>query len=272
MEKIGFIGCGNMGEAILLGILNAGIVKADDIYVSTHSQTTKNRLKDMYHIQICENNTQLYEMCDYIILAIKPYQFEEVIKTLPKMDKGKIIISIAAGITIGKIKALFQQNHLKVIRVMPNTPVFVNKGASGICVSKEVENNEKSFVMQLFSAVGIVEEINEDMFHTIIATSGSSPAYVYMFIDAIMKEATSQGLTYSVAKRLVTQTLIGAATMVMESNETPDQLKQNVCSPNGTTIEAVQVLEEEKFYEIIWKAMQACANKSRIMSEQYEEN
>lgn len=267
MKKLGFIGCGNMGEAILSGILNAGIINADDIYVYTQTETTRSRLKDTYHIHVCDNNNELYELCDYIILAIKPYQFEDVIETLPKMDMGKVIVSIAAGMTIEKIKGLFQQKQLKVIRVMPNTPVFVNKGASGICASPEVSEDEKHFVMKLFSAVGVVEEISEDMFHTIIATSGSSPAYVFMFIDAIIKEAMNQGLTYEVAKKLAAQTVVGAATMVMESDETPDQLKKNVCSPNGTTIEAVNVLEQEGLYEIVAKAMDACAKKSRSMSE-----
>ena len=267
MKKLGFIGCGNMGEAILLGMLNAQIVNADDIYVYTPTQKTRSQLKDKYHIHICDSNEELYEQCEYIILAIKPYQFEEVITKLPKVDMNKVIVSIAAGMTIEKIRELFTLEQLKVVRVMPNTPVLVNKGASGLCASSEVSEEEKNFVVKLFSAVGVVEEVDEEMIHTIIATSGSSPAYVFMFIEAIIKEAMNQGLSYEVAKTLVIQTVIGAATMVAESNIPPEGLKQNVCSPNGTTIEAVKVLEEEGFYKIIAKAMDACVKKSRLMSE-----
>lgn len=266
-KKLGFIGCGNMGEAILSGVVSAGVLASDDIFVYTPTKSKLESIHKKYNIQMCASNREVYTLSDVIILAIKPYQFEDVINEIKEIDSSKVIVSIAAGMTIEKIKRLFDNNHLPVIRVMPNTPVFVNTGASSICASKEVSDDDLRFVKMLFESIGVVEEVEEDLFHAVIATSGSSPAYVFMFIDAIIKEAQKQGLDYKTARNLASYTVLGAAQMVISSTATVEQLKADVCSPNGTTIEAVQVLESEGFDRIIAKAMEACIKKSQVMSE-----
>lgn len=268
MKKIGFIGCGNMGEAILSGILQANILSENQIFVHTRSNDNLQRLKKMYGIETCDSNTDVYNLCDYVILAIKPNQFEDVIEELrPIFDEDKVVISIAAGITLAKLEEYFDSEQLKAIRVMPNTPVFVSEGMSAICANDNAISSDLQFVSNIFASIGKAIEVNEEDMHAVVASSGSSPAYVYMFIDAMIQEAMRQGLSYEVAKELSTQSVLGAAKMVLSSDETPSQLKDNVCSPNGTTIEAVNVLEEEKLSTIIAKAMERCANKSRKMSK-----
>lgn len=268
MKKVGFIGCGNMGSAILKGALYAKAFEAGNTYVHTASVDSLQRLQKEYQIQPCVDNRDVYRQSDIIILAIKPYMFEAVIDELKDIyDENKVIVSIAAGITMDKLSSYFQQDHIKIVRVMPNTPSFVNMGASGICCNAYVSESELAYVKTVFEAIGIVAEVSEEEIHAVVAVSGSSPAYAFMFLDAIVREGMNQGLSYQSARKLAAQTLKGAAEMVLTTDESLEQLKKNVCSPNGTTLEAVYVLEAEGFEKIIAKAMIACANKSRRMSE-----
>ncbi|MDF9824629.1 pyrroline-5-carboxylate reductase [Breznakia sp. PF5-3] len=267
-KKIGFIGAGNMGGAILAGALKANAFAASDTYVYSIDEERLKHMEKEYGIQVCKNNQEVYQKSDVIILAVKPNLFETIIEELRvNYVKEKVIVSIAAGITLKKLDNFFQKENVNAIRIMPNTPALVNEGASGICKSEFVNEDDFTFVKDIFSAIGIVEEIDESQMDAVVATSGSSPAYAFMFIDAIIKESMVLGLSYDVAKKLAAQSVLGAAKMVLESELTPDQLKQNVCSPNGTTIEAVGVLETLGLTEIVAKAMQACAEKSKQMSE-----
>lgn len=268
MKKIGFIGCGNMGEAILAGALKANAIKAEDIYVSTADSKALERIQQTYGVHICTNNTEVYQQSDYIIFAIKPNIFELVMQRLkPFYDKQKVIVSIAAGITFEKLAFYFGQSDIKAIRVMPNTPALVNEGASAICYNAFIDETEVGVIKAMFEAIGLVEEIDEANMDAVVATSGSSPAYVFMLLDAMIQEGVRLGLAEDVAKKLAAQSVLGAAKMVLTSDKSPDELKTNVCSPNGTTLEAVSVLERERFQSIVAKAMDACAAKSKKMSE-----
>lgn len=265
--KVGFIGCGNMGSAILKGMLHASLFDANNIYVYAADETQHEKVKNEFGIRIAKDNKEIMELCDFVILAVKPIHFPSVIEEIKDVyTSDKVIVSIAAGMMIDKIRKLFEQD-VKVVRIMPNTPALVNEGASGICASDNISVQENQVVTSIFSALGVTVQIAEEKMHGVVAVSGSSPAYVFMFIDALIQGGMKQGLCYEDARLLASQSVLGAAKLVQESENSLDQLVKNVCSPGGTTIEAVHVLEDKQLKDIVMEAMEACANKSRKMSE-----
>ncbi len=265
--KVGFIGCGNMGSAILKGMLQANLFASENIYVYAADETQHEKLKNEFKVRIAKDNKEIMELCDFVILAIKPVHFPSVIAEIKDIyQPNKVVVSIAAGMKISKIQELFEQ-PIKVVRIMPNTPALVNEGASGICASANVSLQENQVVTSIFAALGVCVQVPEENMHGVVAVSGSSPAYVFMFIDALIQGAVQEGLSYEDARLLASQSVLGAAKLVQESDESLETLVKNVCSPGGTTIEAVQVLEQENMKGIVEKAMAACAAKSRKMSE-----
>ncbi len=264
--KIGFIGCGNMGKAMLEGMLLANVISKEEVLVATHTQASSDAIHAQFAIATTCDNSEVAKQCDYIILAVKPYLFEEVISAIAPFAKDKVIISVAAGVSIAKIQSLFQNEQQKIVRAMPNTPACVLEAMSSLSFNAFVKEEEQAFVIRLFESFGKCEVVAEEMIHAVIGISGSSPAYVFMFLDAMIKNGMKHGLSKSMATSFATQAMMGAAKMVATSSEEADVLKQNVCSPNGTTVEAVKVLEDKKMKEIIEEAMDACIERSKEMS------
>lgn len=266
-KKIGFIGCGNMGKAMLQGIIQAELVTCENIMVSTYRKESAELIHDTFKVRTTTDNQIVANECDIIILAVKPKMFNDVIDVIKEVGKNKLIISVAAGITIDYLIKHFENSNLKVVRAMPNTPACVAMAMSSLSFNANVSEDEKQDIIAIFESFGQCEIVDEEMIHTIIGISGSSPAYVFMILDAMIKNGMKHGLSKEVATKFASQAVMGAAKMVSLQEKDPDTLKINVCSPGGTTIEAVNKLEEYNIYRIFDEAMDACIEKSNQMSK-----
>lgn len=266
-RKIGIIGAGNMAEAIIAGVLKSGVIERDNIIVSNTSIARLNYMREKYSVRVTLDNKEVALESDYIILAVKPNKYEEVIKNIKDKTKESIVvITIAAGISIEFIQSTFE-NKIKTIRTMPNTPALVGEGMTAICTSKEVQSCELEEVLKIFNSFGKTELIEEKLMDIIPAVSGSSPAYVYMFIEAMADAAVLEGMSREKAYQFASQAVLGAAKMVRDSGEHPGVLKDKVCSPGGTTIEAVYTLEMNNFRGTIMSAMKSCTDKTKKISK-----
>ena len=263
--KIGFIGNGNMGGAIIGALINNNIVLAGDVYVSDINRESLERTKQQYRVNISTDNIETVKAADVLFLSVKPNVVYKVIDEIKnEVSEDMLIISIAAGQSIEKLEKAFSK-QIKLVRVMPHTPALVGEAMSGICVNKNVTDNEKETVLKIFSSFGRGEIISEHLMDAVTAVSGSSPAYVFMFIEAMADAAVMGGIPRSQAYTFAAQAVLGSAKMVLETGKNPAELKDMVCSPAGTTIEAVAALEEFGMRNAVIKAMQACIDKSKSM-------
>ena len=230
--KIGFIGLGNMATAMIGGMLQKGIAKPEDIIGSSKTETTAEKVKTKFNINTTTDNTAVAEQADILFLAVKPIFFPEVIAEIKDAVKADtLIVSIAAGRNLQYLKDAFDRPELKLIRCMPNTPALVLEGLMDV----------------------------------VVGVSGSSPAYVFMFIEAMADEAVAAGMPRKQAYEFAAQSVLGSAKMVLETGKHPGELKDMVCSPGGTTIQAVKVLEEKGMRAAVMDAMDACIEKSKCM-------
>lgn len=267
-KKIGFIGCGNMAQAMIGGIIKSGLEKSGNVIVSNPSSGKLQVVKDKYGINTTINNNDIAEFSDILVLAVKPDKYPHVIDEIKSSIKqDAVIVAIAAGITMEFVKKCFGLDTIKVVRTMPNTPALVGEAMSAVCFSKEVTEGEKKDIISIFESFGRVEVIEEKLMNAIPAISGSSPAYVYMFIEALADGGVLQGIPRSKAYKMAAQAVLGAAKMVLETGEHPGVLKDNVCSPAGTTIEAVYTLEKNNFRGAVISAMESCTEKAVKMAE-----
>lgn len=265
-QKIGFIGCGNMGSAIILGGLKADVLHKKNLLVSEMNADKCQQLREVNHIRTC-SNVEVVRASDIIVLAIKPNMYEEVLNEIKTdFSDDKVLVSIGAGVSINYLKQQLNNDDLKVVRVMPNTPALVSAGMSGLCPNN-VDEKTFDYVRKIFDGLGKTVIVSETQMDAVTALSGSGPAYGFMFIDAMVESAIKMGLKPEDARIMAAQTLLGAAKMVLDSDVDVKQLKINVCSPGGTTIEAVEVFENRGLYEIVDEAMQACAAKSAKISK-----
>ena len=265
MKTIGFIGCGNMGSAMIGGIIAAGICDGAHLYASAPSMTNLTPLKDKYDIQISNDNISVAAHSDILFLAVKPAKFTEIIPEIrDAIRPDTIIVSIAAGKSISDIEALFGKD-IRLIRSMPNTPALVGEAMSALCVSKNITPDETAEIEAIFNSFGKCEIVQESLMDCVTGVSGSSPAYVYMFIEAMADGAVADGMPRAQAYKFAAQSVLGAAKMVLETGSHPGVLKDAVCSPGGTTIEAVAQLETGGLRSTVINAQRACVNKSKNM-------
>lgn len=265
MKKIAIIGAGNMGYAILRGITGGGIFSPSAITVADKSEACRQRAANE-GVAVTSESGEAVKDAKLIILAVKPNMFDAVAAEIgANISADAVIVSILAGKTLKTIESAFGEDA-KLIRVMPNTPALVGCGMSGICLNASVSDEEIAEVGKIFGSFGVARIVDEDMMDTVTGISGSGPAYAFMFIDGLMKAGVKNGMSESDAKLFAAQTVLGAAQMVLKNDISPEQLKINVCSPGGTTIEAVKVFEENDLYGIIEKAVDACIAKSKKMS------
>ena len=256
-----------MGQAMLSGILKKGLYKPEDVIVSHLDEAALVDLHDSIGVQTTQDNRQVAEKPDVLLISLKPYQYADVIPDLADIvDDDMLVISIAAGMTIDAVIELFGKS-VHLVRTMPNTPALVGAGATGMCFSEVVTEDEKKRAIELFESFGIVSVVPESMIDTVIGVSGSSPAYVFMFIEAMADAAVADGMSRADAYRMAAQSVYGSAKMVLETGKHPGELKDMVCSPGGTTIAAVRVLEERGFRSAVIEGQMACVRKAKEMSE-----
>lgn len=266
MALIGFIGNGNMGFAMLKGALK--VFDKGDITYTTKTEEKRNLIKQETKVEFSENNIELVKKCKYVILAIKPQYFESVIDEIKDyVNNNHVIISIAAGITIDNLKKMFKKD-IRIVRAMPNTPAMVNEGMTAICYDSNLFKQEEiDIIVKFFNSFGKCEKVSESLINAVICASGSSPAYVYMFIETLADSVVQYGIPRDMAYKFVAQMVLGSAKMVLETNEHPAKLKDNVCSPSGTTIKGVAELEKSGFRNAIIKATDACFKRAEDMSK-----
>jgi len=258
--KIGFIGCGNMGGAIL-----GGIAASNDIIVSDQNKAKKAELKEKYNIEIAETNADAVKKSDIVFLCVKPKQLFDVIGEIKDAVTAEtVIVSIVAGRSICEIEQAFDKD-VKIIRVMPNTPALVGGGMAAICAN-DAAKDSIDVIVNIFESVGKAKVVSEGLMDAVTAVSGSSPAYVFMMIEAMADAAVRGGMARDDAYVFAAQAVYGSAKMVLETGMHPGVLKDMVCSPAGTTIDAVKVLEEKGFRSAIMDAMDACIKKSASLN------
>ena len=261
--KIGFIGLGNMAKAMIGGMLQQEIVHKDDIVGSAKSQETLESVKEMYGIETRKSNPEVAGEADVLILAVKPQFFQSVIGEIREaVHEDTLVISIAAGKTISWIEQAFGR-EIKLVRCMPNTPALVGAGCTGVCVNNRVSQEETELSLRLMQSFGKASLVPEILMDAVGAVSGSSPAYVFMFIEAMADAAVAAGMPRAQACEFAAQAVYGSARLVLESGMHPAQLKDMVCSPGGTTIQGVRVLEERGMRGAVMDALGAVVEKSR---------
>lgn len=263
--RLTVIGAGNMASAITTGIVKKGVMPAENITVTDLAEEKRRTIAQL-GVRTMADNIMAAQDADMILLAVKPHIYPivlEELSQLPDVDK-KIFITIAPGFSIKCVKQSLGCDA-KVVRTMPNTPAAIGEGMTALCYGYPVTEKEYQIVETLFQAVGKTERMSEKLVGEVTSCSGSGPAYVYMMIEAMADGAVYDGIPRDAAYKLAAQTVMGAAKMVLESGKHPARLKDEVCSPGGTTIRAVQVLEEEGFRSSIMKAMIACNEKARGM-------
>ena len=244
-KKLGFIGCGNMGKAMIHGVLASGKAQASDILASAKTESSREKNAAELGIRLTADNKSVAEFADILFLAVKPQYYEEVIAEIKDtVSDDEIIVSIAPGKSLSWFDEMFGKS-LKVIRTMPNTPAMVGEGMMGVCANERVSQAELDTVLDLCSGFSKAEMIDEKLMDVVTAVSGSSPAYVFMFIEAMADAAVAGGMPRSQAYTFAAQAVLGSAKMVLETGKHPGELKDMVCSPAGTTIQAVRVLEEK---------------------------
>lgn len=264
-KKVGFIGCGNMGSSMVGGLIKSGFLKAEDIIVSTKTEASSKKLSDEFKIATTLDSKVVAKESETIILAVKPYMYKSIIEEIKsELTNDKLIITIAAGITVANMEE-WLGDDFKIIRTMPNTPALVGEAMSAVCPNKNVSEEELKYTMNIFESFGECEVLEEKYFDGFIAVAGSSPAYVFMFIEAMADGAVKLGIPRAKAYKMAAQSVLGSAKMVLETGKHPGELKDMVCSPAGTTIDAVVELEKLGFRNSVIQAMDKCAEKSKNM-------
>ncbi len=256
-----------MGEAILGGIISSGIFSGKDIWVSELNSSKLAELNEKYGVNTTEDAAEVVKNTDIFILAVKPNIYPVVLEGIKEfVDTSKIIVTIAAGVTITSVEKILGSDK-KIVRTMPNTPALVGEGMASISPNSMVDSDELENIKKIFESFGKAEILPEYLIDSVIGVSGSSPAYVFMFIEALADGAVLGGMPRDKAYKFAAQSVLGSAKMVLETGRHPGDLKDAVCSPGGTTIEAVKVLEEEGFRKSVIKAVEACIEKSKKMSK-----
>ena len=257
--KLGLIGAGNMASAILGGVLRQNLFPPQHIFVSDPQEEKRKALQEL-GVRTTTENREVAGWADLFILAIKPQVFDGVLEELSDEVEGKCVISIAPGISSGYLTSRLKGAY--VVRVMPNTPLLVGKGATAIAQAPGVPKEKFQMVERIFSASGEVAILPEEQMDSVVAVNGSSPAFFFRMADAMVKGAESQGIDGATALRLAARTMEGAAAMLLEDGRTAGELTRQVCSPGGTTLAALTAFDEFHFEEMIIQAMERCTKRA----------
>lgn len=260
-KKVGIIGCGNMGGAILYGALESGILSEDDVYVYDINPAMMEKASG-WGVHLSQNDEDVCQNADLILLAVKPQNAAEALAQCKKALEGKALMSIVAGVTVSRLQSMIDGTP-RILRIMPNTPAMVFEGAFALCSDNDFTNEELEAAKSLYSSIGIVELVPEHLIDAVCGLSGGGPAYVSMFIEAMADGGVKQGLPRKTAYRLAAQTCLGTAKMILEMNIHPGELKDMVTSPGGTTIEGCEALEKGGMRAAVMECINAGAEKSK---------
>jgi pyrroline-5-carboxylate reductase len=270
--RIAFVGAGSMAEAIFRGLIERKITEPEQLYVMNRSDQAKlDRIQAQYgvHVTLQTEQRQTYiQEADVVVLCMKPKDVETAFQELkPLLHEGQLLVSVIAGLSTSKIGMLLE-SKLPIARTMPNTSSTIGLGATGISFSASVTETQRKLAVDMFEAVGIVTIVEEPLLEIITGVSGSGPAYVYYFMEAMIQAAIQGGLTEEEAHKLTLQTVLGAAHMVEHTKEDPAELRRKVTSPNGTTQAAIEELDRHQFSEGIVRAVLRSAERAKEMGEQ----
>ncbi|HEX3031932.1 MAG TPA: pyrroline-5-carboxylate reductase [Bacillota bacterium] len=265
-HKIGFIGAGAMGSALLTGMIKANLADPSALFVSDASQEHLQDITNRLKVRGCSENIALAEQVDILVLAVKPWVVKELLPELrPVVKPGQLIISIAAGVTIPDLESGLADN-VAVIRVMPNTPSQVGEGATAIALGKHVTPEQHNIALAMFGAVGTAVTVQEGLMNSVTGLSGSGPADMFMVLEARSDAGVKAGLPRDISTKLAAQTMLGAAKMVLETGEHPGRLKDMVTTPGGTTIYGVHALEQSGARSAIINAVMAAFQRANEMT------
>ncbi len=261
--KIGFIGTGNMGTAIIGGILKKGIANASDIIGSSPDEALRKKAADEFGIETTADNLEVLKKADIVFFSVKPQIIPVVVDEIKdSIREDQLFISIVAGKSMSWYENAFGRK-IKLIRTMPNTPALVGEGMTAAVIGELVSEDEKNTALEILGSFGQVEVVSEHLMDAVVAVSGSSPAYIFMLIEAMADGAVAEGMPRVQAYKFASQAVLGSAKMALELGKHPGELKDMVCSPAGTTIEAVRVLENMGFRAAVIEAEKACAEINR---------
>lgn len=262
--KLGFIGAGNMATAIIKGLLAKEFLPASDIYITTSSPEHTETVSKTLGIQAAHSNADLIKKVDTVVIAVKPHIAPIVLNEQRKLlaKEQPLLISIASGLTLDNLAELTSPDQ-KIIKVMPNMNVTIGQSVSAICSNHLVNNEEMTRVANLFNVVGSTYEIAEKDFRNFTALAGCSPAFTYLYIDAMSRAAVKNGLPKKLATKIAAEAVKGSAQMVLDSDDTPWDLIDKVCSPGGTTIAGLVALEEDHFMATVIKGLEATIKRDQ---------
>jgi len=271
-KTIGILGAGNMGEALVAGLLKANIVEPGQIIVSRRTEAALAYLADTYGVQATKSNIELVSKSDLIVLSVKPQILGSVLdRCAPYFREGQVVISIAAGITTKFIEEKLQ-HQIPVVRVMPNLPALVGEAISPYCLGSYGTAEQALLASQIFSAVGRTVLVREEYLDAITALSGTGPAYLFYLLEGLIEAGIEMGLPEHLVKALVRQTTFGAAKLVVETTRTPSQLRAQVTSPQGTTHSAITYLEAHSFLEVFKQAVFRARDRAIELGHAQENN
>jgi pyrroline-5-carboxylate reductase len=267
-KKIGMIGTGNMGVALIDGLIRSGATNAENIICFDTSERQLESVRDRFKITTAADNIAVVEAADIIIYAIKPQIMASVLKeTADHLDMSKLVISIAAGVPLAAIESLLNKD-LRLIRVMPNVAVAVREGATAIAAGGHASEEDVRLTMAIFDSVGKSVFLKENyLMDAITGLSGSGPAYIFMIVDALADAGVKVGLSRKDALFLASQTILGAAKLLIETGSHPGELKDSVTSPGGTAIAGLHTLEKGGLRTTLINAVEAAANRSKELGE-----
>lgn len=263
-KTIGFIGLGNMASAMIGGMLQKNMLDPGNVIGYDVAGVAREKIKSNLNIDIASCNTEVASKADILFLAVKPIFLEEVIaEIVTSVRPETVVVSIVAGKSIEFIEKAFDRADCRIVRCMPNTPALVLEGCTGVCNNANVTEEELEEVLALLRAFGKASVVPERLMDAVVGVSGSSPAYVFIFIEAMADAAVAAGMPRKQAYEFAAQAVLGSAKMVLETGMHPGELKDMVCSPGGTTIDAVKVLEEKGLRAAVMSAMEVCIEKSK---------
>jgi pyrroline-5-carboxylate reductase len=264
---IGFIGAGNMGAALIRGVLDAHITSPQRVWAADVAAEKLSALKDDLHIQITESNPEILKHCNVVVLAVKPQNMGDVLSEIASTARADhLFISIAAGIPTARIETALGSKP-RVVRVMPNTPALIKCGASALARGRYATEDDLTFAVRMFQAVGVAVTLDESLLDLVTGLTGSGPAYIFLMIESLIKAGIELGLKQEDADQLVKQMVLGAARMASELPQTPAQLREAVTSPGGTTFAGLQVLDKAKFRDVISAAVKRATERAKELAQ-----
>ncbi len=265
MVKIGFIGTGRMGTALLVGILKAKLARPSDIVIYDADQKKLAQTAKRYKVTASKSAARTAINSEVLILAVKPQTIGEVLDEIKNFSG--LAISVAAGINLKYLAKKLKS--ARVIRTMPNNPALIGEGITGIAAAETTTVKDRNIAVHIFESVGDVVLLNEKHFDAVTGLSGSGPAFVYQFVEAMLEVGVSLGLERAVSRQLALKTVIGAINTLLATGLSPNELTAQVASPGGTTIEGLAVLEKGQFKKILSQAVSAAAKKSKILGTKF---